>query len=130
VNILIDKESDYCFSVGVISQDGRDIVWPTKVNKDEVLIDLRSLAGWAKKRDDIIGPYNFQNLVRRTIQNFCCLAAEIDTLLCPLDEFAGSQKLRDFAGYLFTLDKSFLLLSSLQTQFYAGTTHKSINLGP
>jgi len=86
--------------------------------------------GWEKKRDCVIGPHNFQNLVRRTIQAFCSLAPDIESFLVTTDTYANSQPLRDFSGYLYTLDKCLLLLAEMQAPFMAGKTLQPINLAP
>jgi len=128
VSLVVERHTPYSFSVTIVSDSECDISWPTKVNKDDVLIDLRSLQGWSVKRSSIVGPSKFQSLVRRTITIFCAQAQCVNQILVKRDEYSQNQELRDFAGNLFTLDKSLLLLYDLQRKHSYGMMPPSVDV--
>jgi len=78
----------------------------------------------------LVGPRNFQELVKKTINNFCYLVEAIDCLLPTLDEYCINQPLRDATGYLFTLDKCLLVLKDLLVQHSQCRMVQSMDLSP
>jgi len=70
VSVVVEKHTSFSFDVTVVPKRAKVLSWPLKVNKGDHLIDLRALKGWSKKRDQIIGPFNFVQMVKKTIVVF------------------------------------------------------------
>jgi len=128
VSIKVSTPTPYSFKLTIVSKNSALLLWPSKVGKYVVFIDLRSTVGWSSPRTHIVGPVAFQKLVRLTIMQFCAAVTKIDNLLPPMDVYCARQDIRDCTGFLYTLDKALLLLGELQIQHDAGRMPTVVNL--